>query len=267
MSAGPLLLCVAALAMAQQPAAPEDPAAAVRLAKAAFEYRDFKRVTQILDPWLHPPRIVDRTLEVEARELMGVSLHVLGDKKGATEEFGQLLELDPKHELDPFVVPPVVIQTFEEVRAKMKPRLDAVGPDRTPPVTGPPEIREVATVHPALALLPFGTPQFLADQPGRGALWAGLQVAFLALNVIGYRLARLEYIENKDNKDENGAVIVTQAFRTWTGLQYAGIVGFAGTWATSSALGYQTLSAQREAALAPPPAPGPAAQLRLSWSF
>jgi hypothetical protein len=249
-----LVLLVSTPARAQDPAA-DDPAVAVRLARAAFEYRDFKRVTAVLEPWLHPPRIVDRGLEVEARKLMGVSLHVLGDKKAAAEEFGQLLELDPKHELDPFAVPPAVIQTFEEVRAKMKPRLDAVGPgpDKPPPVA-PPEVRLVETVHPAVALLPFGIPQFVADRPGWGAVWSGLQVGFLALNVVGFLQARTQ-------PEGSGA------YRAWTAAQYVGVAGFLGTWGGSSVQGYLDLTARRDAALAPPAGPGPAAHVTFDLSF
>ena len=45
-----------------------------------------------------------------------------------------LLELDPEHALDPFVTPPAVIESLNEVREAMKPALDAQKP---PPLPAP----------------------------------------------------------------------------------------------------------------------------------
>lgn len=242
------LLLMAPGAMAQGPV--ESPQTAVRLAKASFEYRDFKKVVELLDPWLHPPRIVDPKLEVQARELLGVSQHVLGELDAAEEEFAQLLKLDPKHELDPFLVPPPVVQTFEEVRAKMKPILDSlnVEPTKTepPPVQVRTELRLVPVPHPAVLFLPLGIPQFVMDKPGWGALWGGLQLAGLALNIVGAQLGN------------RGRV-------PWLGLQFGGPALLAGAWVGSTVQGYGQLEALKEGLQAPPPTPaGPPARV-LQW--
>lgn len=260
-----LTLCVGGTAFAQSPEG--DPKTAVRLAKAAFEYRDFERVVTILDPWLHPPRIVDPKLEVKARELLGVSQHVLGRVEAAEEEFAQLLELAPKHELDPFLVPPPVVQTFEEVRAKMKPILDRLidrpAPDPDPP---PVEVRTkvelVEVPHPAIVVTPFGIPQFALGETGWGIMWAGLQAVALAVNIGGWAQSRRVATPAADDR-----VVDTSALAGWQAVQYGGLAAFVAAWAGSGVHGYFQLDAQRRAAtpLAAPTRPTPTAGWR--WDF
>lgn len=196
---------------------------AVALARAAFEYRDFEKVVELLDPWLHPPRLVDPQLRVEGRRLLGVSLHLLGNVKGAREEFAQLLELEPDHALDAFVTPPAVIQSFEAVRAEMKPALDA---RRPPPPVLSLDASTKMILHPAVNFLPFGIPQFIQDQPAWGAVWAVLQAGFLALNLVGFFQA------------ESFRKVQGDAYRDWLVLQYAGLAGLTGAWTASSLQGY-----------------------------
>lgn len=203
---------------------PLDGPRAVALARAAFEYRDFERVVELLNPWFHPPRLIDLNQRIEGRRLLGVSLHLLGDVKAAREEFAQLLELDPDHTLDAFITPPAVIQTFETVREQMKPALDAL---RSPPPPIPPAKTSVRTVlHPAVNFLPFGLPQFVQDQPTWGAIWAVLQAGFWALNLVGFFQA------------ESFRRTPGDGYRDWLILQYAGLAGFAGAWTASGVQGY-----------------------------
>ena len=220
-----LTLHIVGSAAAQDPPAADPPPVtngpqAVALARAAFEYRDFERVVELLDPWLHPPRLVDRALRVEGRRLLGVSLHILGDVEGAREEFAQLLELEPDHALDTFVTPPAVIQTFEAVRAAMKPTLDA----RRPPSPPPPAAKGV--LHPAINFLPFGIPQFVQGQTTWGTVWAILQAGFWALNVVGFFQA------------ESFRQAPGDGYRDWLLLQYTGLAGLAGAWTASGLQGY-----------------------------
>lgn len=268
---GLLALSVGGSARAQQ--TPKDPQTAVRLAKAAFEYRDFERVVTILDPWLHPPRIVDPELEVKARELLGVSQHVLGRVDDAEEEFANLLELAPKHELDPFLVPPPVIQTFEEVRAKMKPILDKLN-EKAPKAPDPPpvevrtEVKLVELPHPAVVLTPFGIPQFVLDEPGWGVMWAGIQAAGLIVNVLGWVQSRRIVTPSADDR-----TIDRSALRVWQGVQYGGLAAFVGAWAGSGIHGYAQLTARRASLAAqattraPATTAGPEVGLSWRWSF
>jgi hypothetical protein len=167
-------------------AEPKDARAAVELARNAFEFRDFDKVVAVLGPWVKPMRILDRAQQIEARSLLGVSLHLLGKTEEAKDEFGDLLLLDPKHELDPFVVPPEVIAAFEAVRKELMPTLDQILRERgeKPEPKGPPPKLELVVVpHAVTVWLPLGIPQFVMDEPGWGSAFAVLQGLGLAANV------------------------------------------------------------------------------------
>lgn len=156
---------------------------ALSVAAAAFEYRDFGRVVKALYPWVHPPRIRERTDMVEARRLLGVSYHVLGQVDLAREEFAQLILLDPGHQLDPFVVPPDVIATFQDVARRMGP------PPETPPPTL--SLSTQAAPPPRLAsLLPLGLNHWALDDPVWGVLMGAGQVSGLALNMWAFTEAK-----------------------------------------------------------------------------
>ncbi len=183
-----MLIAVLGSSAAFAQEAPKDEKSAVELANAAFEFRDFQKVLDLLRPWVHPMRILDDKLKVEARSLMGVSLHLLGRVEEAKEEFGDLLLIDPRHELDPFVVPPEVIATFEGVRRELKPTLDKILAERgeNPNPEPPMKLKLVVVPHRATAFLPFGVPQFVLDQPGWGASFAVVQTLGLAANIGGW---------------------------------------------------------------------------------
>lgn len=199
-----------------QPAPPaEHPQAAVRYARNAFEYRDFEKTVEVLWPWLHPPRLVDEELTVEARELLGVSLFQIGREDDASEEFGALLLLSPDHELDPFVVPPDVISRFESVKAAMEPRLRVLRERR--PLEAPPsqqatrvEVRWVEIPHWSVALIPFGAPQYVLERPAWGVALTTLQLAGLGFNLAGFARA--------DALDPDSA-----GHDAWVAAQYAGL--------------------------------------------
>jgi hypothetical protein len=201
-------------AAAQARAAPDDPRAAVRYARNAFEYRDFDKVVEVLWPWLHPPRIVDAGLAIRARELLGISLFILGREAEAREEFSSMLLLDPDHALDPFLVPPDVIQAFEDVKQAMEPTLRALR-DKEPVAPPEPERtrvrREIVEVPPpAVVLLPLGGPQFVLGEPAWGGFWLGAQVAGLGLNAAAFWQADALRSEDPD-------------YDTWVALQYVGL--------------------------------------------
>jgi hypothetical protein len=197
---------------------------AVQLAENAFEYRDFQRVVDVLTPWLHPAmRMAETKQRIAARNLLGISLHVLGRVSEAKEEFSQLLQDDPLHRLDPFVVPPQVIETFESVRLDMKATLDRLLKERGQKVDTPdegPKRAIIVQVPPRFVLFaPFGFPQFALDENGLGAVLGSMQAVALVANFAPYLLPR---------QPEGSAAL--------TGLrvmQYAGLIGFFATWGTS----------------------------------
>ena len=241
-----LVLAIPRFSLAQ----PKTPAAAVQQAENAFEYRDFERVVKLLYPWLHPRLIEDGPLAIEARKLLGVSLHVLGRTDEAKQEFAELLILDPRYKLDPFLVPPAVIQAFDDVRESMKATLDQILKERgDKPLTPLPDarsvVRPVEVPSMAVVWLPGGVPQFAADETGWGMLWAVLQVGFLTLNLVAF-----------DQAGRNDG----SSHDVWTTLQYTGLGGFLGAWAASGIQGYGQLKAaqkRRLEAVQPTLAPDP----------
>ena len=195
------------------------PERALAMAQAAFEYRDFAQVIAALDPWVHPPRIGSRARMIVARRLLGVSLHVEGNERAAREEFAQLLLLDPNHRLDPFVIPPQVIATFEDVRRQLEPQLGTPLPR---PRSGPLDLRTVVVEvpHPAVVWMPFGIPQFVLDEPGTGVVLGLLQVLGLALNVAAF-------LRGESLPTSGFGVEESPAERdVWLGLQYSGLAVF-----------------------------------------
>ncbi|MCK6550942.1 hypothetical protein L6R52_34210 [Myxococcota bacterium] len=236
-----------------QDAPGEDPASAVKIARAAFEYRDFQRVVDLLRPWVHPPRISDRALMIDARRLLGVAFHVLGDITASREEFGQLLLQDPRHELDPFTVPPKVIETFEAVRREMKPALDRLLAEQGS-VRAVPEPRvdltaryvPVALPSRWITLVPGGVPQLAMDQPEWGVALGTAQLVGLAANVGGYFLADAAaneaYRSNVWPEDD-------PAYRRWRTVMYAGLGWAVASYVASVVLGNVTFEGHTRAEL------------------
>lgn len=214
------------------------PADALRVARAAFEYRDFERVIAVLDPWVHPPRIPDPVLMIEARKLLGVSRHVTGDEPRAREEFAQILSADPRFELDAFVIPPRVIETFEAVRKQMSPVLKPLlGEPDTRDSSTPGAVRLVVLPSRWTAFVPGGVPQFIVDQPELGIALASVQGVGLLMNVIGYFAA---------DQQRHGIMMASAPQKSWTAVQYVGLTTLLAGYATSVILGNVALDAHRE---------------------
>lgn len=224
-------------------AAPSDDDRTLRSAQNAFEYRDFAKVREILWPWVHPPRIVDPSHMATARELLGISLHIEGKVSEAKEEFARVLEADPNRRLDPFRVPPQVIEAFEEVRVSMKDVLDQIrsqrGEDPPSTPTGP--------VEPAAWmpwLIPFGLTQFLVlDEPVWGTVFLSVQIGGIAANVAGFWAASALV-------DDRGYVAAPDLdrFEGLRTLRVAGLVAFGVGVVAAGLEGHLSILARRDRA-------------------
>jgi len=227
---------VALLATRAEAQDAQDPERALSLAKDAFEYRDFPRVIATLDPWVHPPRIADRSKLAEAQRLLGISLHITGDIPRAELEFARVLEFDPVIRLDPFVVPPPVIETFERVRTSMRAVLDRILEERERDKRRPDPIAATkpvpaATLSPVFAYAPLGLSHFLTlEEPAWGALWLGLQAIGLATNIGAFYTA--EGLRSPTNGLIPGADI--DAYRSASGVAIAGLAFFGAAWLGSA---------------------------------
>ncbi|MEE2901869.1 MAG: hypothetical protein VYC39_06040, partial [Myxococcota bacterium] len=218
---------------------PKDVVSSLNVAKNAFEYRDFQKVIDILDPWVHPPRISDPKLMGQARRLLGISYHLVGNQKQAAEEFAQLLLLEPDVKLDPFVVPPAVIQTFDEVRQTLIRPVEK--PIKGPEQQIPSNLVQVIA-HPSVSFLPFSYAQLaiIEGQKAWGWTWLATQLVGVALNIGGYWAA-------SSLREANGVPASQQSrFETYVIGMYTGAGLFSAGYLGSSIQAYRELSNRTE---------------------
>ena len=125
------VLAAAAPAWAQQaerPSPPESEDAAaeqVRLAQRDFEYGDYVKVSQRLAGLVEVGRFQTPELRARAYTLLGEALLLQTPPREAEAHraFLELLFLDPDNELDPFYVPPRVIEFFEREKKELEPQI------------------------------------------------------------------------------------------------------------------------------------------------
>ena len=121
----------AASASAQQQERPaqaegEDAAAEqVRLAQREFEYGDYAKVAQRLAVLVEAGRFQTPELRARAYTLLGEALLLQNPPREAEAHraFLELLFLDPDTELDPFYVPPRIIEFFDREKKELEPQI------------------------------------------------------------------------------------------------------------------------------------------------
>jgi hypothetical protein len=156
-------------------------------ARNAFAFGNYREAIQLLQGLLRPLRLRDEERIAEARQLLGVSYYFVKDFRAAEEEFERLLFLKPRHQLDPLLIPPPVIEYFEKVREKIKDRLARLHPEKKEAPSGPIYIeRRVERRLLLLNLFPFGVGQFQNRQAGKGIFFLSAQTAMLATNLVSY---------------------------------------------------------------------------------
>lgn len=141
---------------------------------------------------------------LEAWRILGLAEYQLGDKAGAREAFINLLSIDPDQSLDPFLVPPPIVEFFDKVRRDAEPELAPLR-ERKRQVqeqerlaeearrrllaeelirSGPPAKVVVVEEHIyMLNFLPFGVGQFQNGDTTKGIVIAVSQVVFGAINI------------------------------------------------------------------------------------
>ncbi len=175
-----------------------DPKMVFLRAKNAFRYGDHEQAVTLLEGLLSPKVLLKDARDVkEALEILGVASYLTGDKDTAKESFTRLLLLDPETHLDPLVIPPRVIEFFEELRSTLGEKIalaraspgGSAGPKEAKGITR--IIHEEVTVDPHplwLNLLPFGVGQFELDRPGWGWFFLVGEALALGTNVSAWTL-------------------------------------------------------------------------------
>ena len=110
---------------AQQLEAEDAVAEQVRLAQRDFEYGDYVKVSQRLAGLVEVGRFQTPELRARAYTLLGEALLLQNPPREAEAHraFLELLFLDPDTELDPFYVPPRVIEFFEREKKELEPQI------------------------------------------------------------------------------------------------------------------------------------------------
>ncbi len=164
-----------------------------RRGKRSFEYRDCSAAVTALADLAVPGLLADETDQLEVHRMLGVCYALADQRREASREFSSLLSLDPDHQLDPFEVPPPVIELFETQKQLMKARLDelrrAREQQRDDLVDGGVLVERVTTLQTtplAAVFLPFGLAQLANGEPLKAAVFASTQGVGLLVNVIGY---------------------------------------------------------------------------------
>ena len=141
---------------------------------------------------------------VEAWRILGISEFHLGDLNQSRAAFVSLLSLDPDYGLDPFLVPPPVVEFFDRVKKEHEPQLAPLR-DRKREIeeqqrlaeearrklileeqarTGPPT--KVIKVQERIYLfnwMPFGAGQFQNGHKAKGTLIAATEIALAVVNL------------------------------------------------------------------------------------
>lgn len=141
---------------------------------------------------------------VEAWRILGLSEYQLGDRGAARAAFVNLLSIDPDYALDPFLVPPQIVEFFDRVKREAEPELAPLRERRRQLKeqerlaeearrkllaeeavrSGPPS--KVVLVQDRIYLfnwLPFGAGQFQNGDNGKGTAIAVSQVLLGAVNL------------------------------------------------------------------------------------
>jgi len=191
-----------ALLLALALAAPPD--VDVKRARDRYEFGAYADAAGAIREVLSRSPDLPEPLAIEAWRILGLAEYQLGNKGAARAAFVQLLSIDPDQVLDPFLVPPPVVDFFDNVRAEAEPELAPLR-ERKKQLkeqerladearrrllaeelirSGPPSKVIVVQEHIYLLnFLPFGVGQFQNGDTTKGIIIAVSQVVLGAVNL------------------------------------------------------------------------------------
>lgn len=95
----------------------------MKRARDRFEFGAYPEAAAILRQMLaRGPDLTDAEA-VDAHRMLGIAEFQLGDRTGARSSFVNLLSVEPDYALDPFLVPPAVVEFFDAVKKEHEPAL------------------------------------------------------------------------------------------------------------------------------------------------
>jgi hypothetical protein len=206
----PLLLAVALAA----------PRADLRRARDRFEFGAWADAAGSIRQWLAENPEPSGPQAIEAYRILGISEFHLGDLNQSRNAFVSLLSLDPDYTLDPFLVPPPVVEFFETVKKEHEPQLAPLRERRRAleeqqrlaeearrkllaeeqARTGPPT--KVIRVQDRIYMfnwMPLGAGQFQNGHRAKGTAIAAAQITLAAVN-IGAILVHNQIADDRDRR-------------------------------------------------------------------
>jgi hypothetical protein len=97
--------------------------AELKRAKDRFEFGAWADCAGTLRPFLARDPVLSDEEAVEAWRLLGLAEYHLGDRTAARTAFVNLLSFDPDYTLDPFLVPPPIVDFLDKVKRDHEPDL------------------------------------------------------------------------------------------------------------------------------------------------
>jgi hypothetical protein len=176
----------------------------LKRAKDRFEFGAYAEAAAALRQLLGGPQTLSDAEAVDAYRMLGVAEYQLGDEAAARAAFVNLLSVEPDYALDAFLVPPAIVEFFDEVKKEHEPALAPLRERRRElreqqrlaeearrrllaeeaARAGPPTkvVRLEERVY-LLNWMPLGAGQFQNGDRGRGTAIAAGQIVFALVNV------------------------------------------------------------------------------------
>jgi tetratricopeptide (TPR) repeat protein len=201
----------------------------LRRAVNEYHYGNYAKAIEQLQGLLSPMRLNTDEQFLEAQKFLAFSYYLSGSLDLVDDEFAKLLYLSPDYELDPFAVPPPIIERFENVRRTLKKQLNVVRErkrkqdlkQKSTGLTIRTVEHTVVEQSSALTLLPFGAGQFQNGEYGAGAAFLLTELAFLTINVGAYLYSlTLDHYAPSQRRLVEGVTLA----------QYGGLALFGITW-------------------------------------
>jgi len=229
--------------LAQTTVDPAEPADRLELAAQESLQGNHQRVIDLLSPLLYPSsQFSAEEEEIKALRLLGLSYWFLNNQLEATKAYTVLLNRRPDFKLDPVVVPAGAIVFFNEVRSKMREKLNEITRLKKEEEErkrrekeeaerkiqeelrkNAPVLRETTVIHKNYMLFnffPLGLGQFQNGQDAKGWLFVALQSLTVSVSVSSYTYLKYKYPRGVVPEEEKVSARQIQYLQVGTGAAF-----------------------------------------------
>ncbi len=222
---------------------PADPAERLELASQESLQGNHQRVIDLLSNLLVPTsQFSTEEEEIKALRLLGLSYWFLNNPAEATSAFTILLNRRPDFKLDPVVVPAGAIVFFNELKTRLREKLQEIERLKKEEEErqkrekeeaerklqeelrrNAPVLRETTVINQNYMLFnffPLGIGQFQNGQDGKGWMFVGLQALTAAVSVSSYTYLKYKYPRGLVPRDELVSARQIQYLQVGTGAAF-----------------------------------------------